>query len=254
MPRLVNSFLRVQFSEKKARGLLSEKFKERGWESPEVRELKLLFVPRYYFEYSIVNEESDENKKFVSDFCIEKGYFDPIAKELIVEQLSESDLTNEFNESVEFSVLHPTIKRSDAKKIASVLLSKERRVARDSIEFLHFNLYFVPVWCFVVEAEKKKFEIEINAFTGRVKELTPIPVKQRPWSQVLNETISDLKKPRNWLVYSGQILFSFFGIVKRIIAHRYVKGFFRALWKNRDLQLAILLIILFVLLYIAFVG
>ena len=53
MPKLVNSFLRIQFNEKKARELLVEKFKERDWENPEVRELKLFFVPRYYFEYYI---------------------------------------------------------------------------------------------------------------------------------------------------------------------------------------------------------
>lgn len=251
MPRLVSSFLKIGINEKSARQLYLQRFKDRGWKDPVVRSLALVFVPRYFFEYSVVTEEGDGDKKFVSDFAVFRGLFDPLQKALVEDRFSEADLSNEFTQKVEFEVVKPGISRSDAKRIAAILLSKEKKVPKESIEFLRFTQYYIPFWSFKLECEKENFELEINAFSGELREVTPIRGKFQPWGRAVKETVSDLKKPRNWLSYLRESLSMLFKAVKLLFTNRLVRGFFRLLRESTAFQLAVLLIMLAVLVWMA---
>jgi len=252
MPKLVSSFLRIEVSEKSARQLYLDRFKDCGWKVPVARSFALVFVPRYFFEYSVVTEEGDGTRKFVSDFAVSHGVFDPARKEIVGESFSEADLTNEFTQKVEFDVAKSGLGRSDAKRVAAILLSKEKKAPKESIEFLRFTQYYIPFWRFKLECEKEIFEMEINAFSGEFHELTPIKSKFQPWGRAVKETVSDLKKPGNWLSYIRESLSALFKAFKFLFTNRVVKGFFRLLRRNTAFQLLVLFIILAALLWIAF--
>ncbi len=251
MPKMVNSFLRIDYGERKARDLLSERFSQRGWGTPYVRELRLLFLPEYFFEYCIALE-GGEKKGVVSDFSVSKGCFDPVSKTLFQPSFTEADFSNEFNERAEFKVIDSGLRKTEAKKIVSFLLSKEKSVPRDSIEFINFSRYFVPVWNFVVDCDNSRFELEVNAFKGSVLEKKPIPPKKKPWSSATRETIKDLKKPKNWLSYLGEMVGGLVALAKSVYSNRLLGKFFSLLKSNKNFQLAVLFAILFALLFLAF--
>lgn len=250
MPKFLNNSLEIQIGEKRARELLNNRFKEKGWKRPIVRELVLLFFPRYRFEYHIACEEGEGKERCVSDFSLGKGVFDPRQKKLVEEEFTKN-FSKKTPEGTEFKVVHPDVRGNQAKKIVSLLLSKKEKTPKESIDFLHFTLFFVPVWSFTVECEEKRFEMEINAFSGKITEKTPIPVKTKPWSEAVEQSLTDLKKPKNWWVYFKEMVSVFSMVIKRLFFNKFVRGFFRLLWKNKTLQLIILLIVLFYLLYIA---
>jgi len=166
--------------------------------------------------------------------------------------INESELVNEFKERVTFRVVRSEIDQSEAKRIVSILISKEKRVPRDSIEFLHFRRYYVPFWEFNLECEKRSFEVRVNAFTGELIEITPIPVKRKAWVDAFQETISDLKKPINWFSYFAELFSFVFREIKIVFVHLPIRQFLRLLLKNKSVQLVVLLVLLIVLLFLAF--
>jgi len=252
MPKLLDGFLRIQTGEKRARELFIKRFSERGWSFPVVREFGVVFEPRYFFEYSVFSEEGEGGKKFVSDFSVGRGCFDPISKLLLSKAIDESELVNEFKERVTFRLVRSEINQSEAKRIVSILISKERKVPRDSIEFLRFRRYYVPFWEFSLECEKRSFEVRVNAFTGELIEITPIPVKRKAWADAFQETISDLRKPMNWLSYFAELFSFIFHGFKSLFTHFPTRKFLRLLLKSKSVQLVVLILILAVLLFLAF--
>ncbi len=255
MPRLFDGFLRIKTGDKRARELFTQRFSKRGWPFPVVRDFNLVFVPRYFFEYSVVLEGGEGSKKFVSDFSVGKGSFDPVSKSLSSEAIHESELLTEFEERfeerAETKVVRSEITQNEAKRIVSILISKEKKVPRDSIEFLHFRRYYVPFWDFQLESENKSFEVRVNAFSGELIELTPIPIMRKPWVNVFHETVSDLKKPRNWVSYFAELFYFIFRGFKAVFAHFHVKSLFLFFLKNKSAQLVLLIFVLIILLFFA---
>ncbi len=255
MPRLAAGFFEIKLGKAEASDLLEKRLKERGFGGFEIRELVLFFLPRYFFEYCIVSEGNVEGKQVVSGFSAEKGLFDPALKEILlgapVLALAEKGLANEFEEDAEFRVVQPALKRNDAKKIARILLSKEKKAPQASIDIMDFSLVFSPVWRFKVEAGKMFFEVEINASTGALKELTPVPTKKQSWGEAAGETFSDLQQPKNWLSYFASIHRLFYDGLAWLARSPFLKRTIGAVWKSRDLQIAILVVILAILAYLA---
>ncbi|MFH1234644.1 MAG: hypothetical protein V1493_03450 [Candidatus Diapherotrites archaeon] len=256
MPKLASSFFSIRFGKSEATRLLEKRLKERGFKDFEIRACSLFFRPRYFFEYCIVDEAGGEGKKIVQGFSSEKGLFDPSKKEILlgapVLALSAAGLENEFEPDAEFSVGRPALRRNDAKKIVRILLSKEKKVPLPSIDILDFSLCFLPRWHFRVEAGKNVFDVGVNASTGELKELVPIPSEKQSWGEAAEETFADLKKPKNWLSYCAGVPSTCYSGFCRIAGALGLKNFLGLLWRNRDLQIAVAVLVLAILIYLAF--
>ncbi len=249
MPRLVNSFLRIETDDKAAKTNVSKFLSDRGYVSSDVREIKLEFLPRYFFEYSVTSHNEEEGKKIVSDFSLGKGFFNPLKKEMAIDpSYAKANLTNEFNGGIDFDVIKTELARNDAKKIVKALLSMEKKIAQESIDFLHFDLFFVPVWNLKMDCHTKTFELEVNAFTGVVYPVSKIGELQKPWGSAVYTAVNDLKKPAKW----GEYLRDALHTVWAFISHPSWKKLIHALLHSHNIQLMVLLAILAVLLYVAF--
>jgi len=249
MPKLVNSFLRLETGDKEARAKVKEFLVERGHTSSDVREIKLELLPRYFFEYSVTSHGENEEKKIVSDFSIGKGFFNPLIKEMAIDPgYAKENLSNEFPDRIEFEVVKSALAKNDAEKIVTALLSKEKKIVRESIDFLHFDLFFVPMWNLKLDCHSKLFELEVNAFTGTVCPISKIEEQQKAWGSAAADAIKDLKKPANWGAYFKDALHTFWAF----LTHPSWKKLVHALLHDHNLQLIVLLVILSVLLYSAF--
>ncbi|MCX6802869.1 MAG: hypothetical protein NT067_07220 [Candidatus Diapherotrites archaeon] len=65
-------------------------------------------------------------------------------------------------------------------------------------------------------------------------------------------TFADLKKPKNWLSYCAGIPYTCYSGLCRISSALGLKNFLGLLWRNRDLQIALLVVVLAILVYLAF--
>jgi len=252
LPKLIDPFLKIVVTEKEARQAFQDKFKAAGWPFATVREFSLVFTPRYAFEFSVVTERGEGDKKHVSEFSMEKGFFNPVLKTIVSEKLNESDLVNEFSLRAQRRIEHGGLTKSDSKKITGFLLSKEKKVPVTSIQFLKFLRYYIPFWEFKVDCNKKQFEIKVNAFTGELIGGEQIVELQQPWGRAVKETVGDLKKPGNWLSYFRESVAIVVVIFRKIFTNRFSKALFHAISKNHSFQLVVLLVLLVFLLFLVF--
>ncbi|MEM0359911.1 MAG: hypothetical protein QXK06_01060 [Candidatus Diapherotrites archaeon] len=251
MPRLAAGFFAIKFGKTDATAIAEKRIKEHGFSGPEIREARLFFLPRYFFEYCVVIASGENSKKVVDGFSSGKALFDPVLKELVpdsqVSALEADRIAYEFEEEIDFKVFKEKLKKSDAKKIAKILLSKEKKVPLSSLQILGFSLVFLPVWHFRFEEGRTSFEIEVNACTGALREIKPIPFKESSWNEAFGETFADLRNPKKWFSYLSLIPKTVYGFFEWLAFNPFLRRTARAVWKNRDLQIAILLVILAVL-------
>jgi len=249
MPKLVNSFLRLETGDKAAKASVSKYLSDRGHISSDVKEIKLELLPRYFFEYSVVNHGEEEGKNIVSDFSLGSGFFNPLLKEMATDPgYAKENLANKYPDRIELEVIKSDLARNDAKNIVKALLSKEKKITQESIDFLRFDLFFVPVWNLKMDCHSILHELEVNAFTGEVHPVSKIGEIKKPWGLAVHEAVADVKNPKNWGEYVKDALHTFVAF----LTHPTWKKLFHAIRHSHNLQLIILLVFLAILLYTAF--
>lgn len=246
MPKLTKSFPETSFDSEELYSLIKSFLLEKNYSDFSLLEYSLEFVPFFVFEF----EAFSEKKGIVSKSISGKSALNAFSKQLqenIADLFSKRNI-NEIPSGIDFKVLPEKVSGKNAEKLICVRLSKKLSVPKENLIVFDINEFFLPFWIARIRLNEKEFALRINPFSKEISSTPKIHKRKKSWSELTNETFSELKEPRAWAEYSSSIVrdtvfhpktISLFSEIKKNLLH------------NELVQVIILIIILFFLIFLA---
>lgn len=253
MPKLTKQFPTLKVSEKNLEETIKHFLKQKHYSEFTLLEKSLEFTPYYLIEFDAFAEETHEGEKIVSQSFSGKTFLNAVSKQLD-ETVSDSfheKLSNEIPEKIPFKVLPEKLSKKNASKIASLLISKQKKLPKENIIISNTEEFFLPHWLVKIKlSNESEYLLKINAVTSEVS--GEISAREKSMIELTQETISDLQKPEAWKEYTTSA-------ISDAAKSPQTKSFLQTLSQtlkqnilhNEFVQIAILLLILILLIYLA---
>jgi hypothetical protein len=211
----------------------------------------LELTPYYAFTFDTFSEEEEKDTKIknVAENNHGKSSLNAVKDELddVVAELVEPEvLQDEFSiaNTITVEQKKPRFPVEDAKSIAQIKIAAQEHVPRANVHISGMQLVYVPFWIFKIELEEEnEVKLRINGFTGEFENENPIDYRGHSPSELVGETLSDLRSPSNWIDYAVSIVKDVVNMVLKPDAEH----------PNRRLVIVILIIIALILLLIGFI-
>ncbi|MCD6478476.1 MAG: hypothetical protein J7L44_01160 [Candidatus Diapherotrites archaeon] len=194
---------------------------------------RIVLTPFYFFTFIIYKDESGvvkEYKRLRIAFDATEGTFRDFDNELTV--TAEQDFG-----PVEVTKQDASVDIEEAKHIVRIMLSHKYSVSLQNIELLRSAAAYWP-FCEISLNKPEKKRIKADLFMGKILSDAPKP----SFSAILKETLNELKSPKGWLHYMGEILKDLIKLAVRFIKHLMPKNAQQAL----VLALILLLLVIFI--------
>lgn len=203
----------VKITADDVREQVKELLEEKEWEEFEIQKPELWFFPYYVFTYNAFSESADESGvKTVSEG--EKGLTAMNAQsseleESIGKQFDELENDLVTKPSVEeFKVLRFRIQASEAPRLAQLKIASKLGMDKENVVISGLKAVYFPVWLCDAsfDEEKNQVEFQIDGVSGELLSEDTVPFRGRTGAELVEETVSDLYNPLNWIKYPFYIL------------------------------------------------
>lgn len=184
----------------------------------------LIFVPFYFFTLLIYKTEND----IVKEYKRQNTAFNAVDSSIFFDVPLKETFT-EIDESVRHVELEPKVTLEEAERIVKIIVSHKYKVPIQRVECLRSNTVYWPFFEIHLSAPEKR-TFKIDAFSAELIGEKP----RAKFSTLFAETVNDLKKPSSWFHYLKEL-------TKDL--GRFAYKFF----KNRNVQIATLVLILLIL-------
>ncbi|GEM_PF-2514094 len=253
MPKLTRKAVPVKVSQRQAIESLKYDISKKKWASSKIESTALLLQPFYLLEFDLFRTEGKEGAEIVSEHSTEKIAFNPDSRELDREKtplFQGGELTNEISEEAEPKVIRSPLGTSEAKRIASLIFSKEKGIPVEKIIVSGFEAFYYPYWEIKVSINGFRTEVKIDAVDGSFSG-KEIPSKKQSASELTMETFTELRQPAAWLGYFENLFLLILKGLKGLFSRGTLKWLWRNVFKRRYfnyLLMALLAVLLFFLL------
>ncbi len=213
MPKI--DALPIKISIEKAREKVEKLLKEKRWKDFTIRaqtnkpSLKITrssaglnYRCYYYFNYSAtIEKEGVVNKVEIWHSIMD-------AKTL---QIDNSFLKKfsiyDIEEKEEANYEKPKTDKTVLKRIAAVKIAEKFATKKENVEIFEDFIFYCPFWQINVkiEGEDKTYHFQVNAYSGDLNG-PEIPEKPETLTEIVEETIEDLKDPKKWVQYTKEIM------------------------------------------------
>jgi hypothetical protein len=220
MPSIAVPVMPLRVSKEDASESVADELSSNAWHETETPAPIIELVPFYYFNYDVYIETKDEesHSQSVTDArsgkgCVNaiKNVLDDVCAELINPELVEQ--TFESEEEQEVKVRKPLFESGEAKESIQIKVAAKEGVPKNNVLLSGIKLVFVPFWVFNVQLEednKEKIELRMNGINGSFDhEESPVPYRGKTKTELVSETVQDLKSPANWVSYFSQTIRGF---------------------------------------------
>jgi len=224
--------------------LLESHLKERHWKKYEAGEITLHYTPYYVFNFDAFPESGGGGKLAVSESESGTGALNGVTGELSGEvaefaEENEAIFVKSPGEGISFVVEKLSYNENEILRIAPLRLAAKLGIGKDEVIVSGLELVYLPEWIVGVKLAGEEYELSVSAVTGEIVSGEEIPLREKGWSEVTKETLSDLKSPKGWVSHSKNLAHS----AKSALTHEKTKSGFSYFLESRSLQ-AILLVIL----------
>ncbi|MDO8428341.1 MAG: hypothetical protein Q7S92_03950 [Candidatus Diapherotrites archaeon] len=252
-------FPKILDDKKQITQTVSQVIQSKHWKDFVVEKPFLILVPFSVFEFEAFTEKIIEGKgNIVSNVIHKSTALNSVTLELN-EELSNILLNaSEYSlsENEPYSLLKQKIESKELKSLALIRLSQKYSVDRTKIIILQFKEVYFPMWKIVCTIADHSLDIFVNSATGEVMNSETIPEREKGWMEITQETLNDLKNPQAWIIYSQEIMSSIvpekqpLAPTVRSSNSSFFENFKKSI-TNSDVQLVVLIVILFALIYLA---
>ncbi|MFH1239779.1 MAG: hypothetical protein V1672_01055 [Candidatus Diapherotrites archaeon] len=201
----------VAFALEEVMKLLEKLLKEKNWHKFDTGDVALEYVPFLLFNSDSFSEEHTKDDKLVKETKSGFHALNTVTRELNYEIASEFDkLDAELgkDEAKNYSpkIIENLLDEKSAVKISQSLLAKELEIPRYNIIITGMREIYVPFWAVYVTVAEGTFKIKISAINGKVFGLEKVPVREKGFLEITEETLEELKNPGAWLKYTKEIV------------------------------------------------
>jgi len=205
MPRLSEPSFELKFGLKETVKLIESLLKEKSWHDFEVAEISLEFHPFILFDF----EAFSDKEGIVSDIVSGTKVLNAVTGELS-EKLSSiitSSLTNEIPEEIkDFKVVTPTLHARDSLQKIQLRLASKLSKPIQNISVTNIKPVYFPFWKIFVTVAEGNYELIVNGVTGEITNEEKIPVREKGFIEITEETFKELQNPANWSRYAQDLI------------------------------------------------
>ncbi|MBU0636485.1 hypothetical protein KKE06_05655 [Candidatus Micrarchaeota archaeon] len=240
----------VQFSEVDVRELVKGLIEEQGWEEYEIQKPELWFFPYWVFNYNSFSEQVDE----AGVKSTQEGEQGIIAMHGKSSELEDTvgDLFSSFENDLltkpiveHFKAVRFRIRRQEAEKLTRLKIAARLSIDPEFVVISGLKQVFVPVWKTNASFDGQEMEFMVNGVEGNILSDEAVPDRGKTAGELAGETVSDLKKPGNWIRYLVSLIGSIIGFFWHVGVG---EGERKGILHNRGVRLLILLIIVILIL------
>ncbi len=160
--------------EGKAKELLEQKF----WKEFRIKETRLVYCPYYFFSSNSIAVSAGNGK----------------ANKRVATELSQNigKMVSEITSSLKASAEERKFSAEESQKISS---SQEKP-----------EIFFFPVWNAAVSVNGKEYLLKYSGVSGELVEKENIPQREKGTLEIVQETLEEMKDPKNWLTVGKEII------------------------------------------------
>jgi len=191
----------ISLTEKQAKESIKSGINSKGWNLYKILESKLIYQPYYLFNFHGFKKSEEDREEIQKQLALDAltGDFNESVSDLG----SEESLSNETKKGAEFEVVNSLISEEEANELLPMKLSIKFDIPKENVFVTGLRGLYVPEWRLIVEVETKTYGFTVNAVTGKIDGAEKIPVKEKPWNEVIGETLVELQNPGAWVKYSS---------------------------------------------------
>ncbi len=197
---LDNPSLQLSISTSDLPGIIKAILKDRHWKKFDVANVKLVYVPHWFFNFDIYYESPEGVETYSSQMALNAvtGELNPIIIEILKEIPVEK--TKEIPKDAE---VEPTaISKEEAKEVSNIKIAGQLKIPKDKITTYGFRLVYVPIYRTWVTLGKRIQRIDIDGISGSPMNIQEVPEKERGILEITADTLEALKTPKGWIDYS----------------------------------------------------
>ncbi len=205
----------VSFTASEAEEKVSNLLRQREWPNPIFDSVQLVFVPYWFYHFDVREKQKSKIKLVSSGF----GSMNAFSNELDdhaakIAEREDLEKKNEVPDHFEFNMRKPKVSKEEAKELIAARLSDKMSVHVENIFLSGLEIAYIPYWVINMTIAEKPLSITVNASTKEFVNAHLVPVREKNFNELLQEVMSDLSNPAEWLNYSADVL----GSVSKSIA------------------------------------
>lgn len=226
-----------------ALGVVQKEVRRRGWKKFDVASIRLVYTPFYTFSSDIMAEgaAAPSAKAAINANSGELNDLVPFLLERPLEKVRESEAGSEVETT--------SISAQEVKETASVKVAASVGVKRDLVAISAVSKLYVPTYRIWVNVADDTYRVEIDAAVGAAKGFESIPVREKGWGEVTEETVAKMKSPAGW----AELISAFLASIPEALSGK-GKGPLNTLIGTTPGRIVLLVVVVLVLLWLAFMN
>jgi len=215
---LGNPLLPINESPLTAEQIVRKQMEKKNWLEFEVKPLTLELVPFFLFNYHYYLENTGDGKKTIKSsvhgILAVDGHAIKIRDDLV------ELLKNNWKKAIpevprgNFDQKWCNIDKREQDEVLKIQTAKFFDVPKENVVVSQARKLLLPWYRTEVIVDKKKYPLIIIAVDGSVHGVKNIPQREKGYLEITRETVSELKKPSNWINYSKEAFSDLFSASK----------------------------------------
>lgn len=206
----------VSFPPEQVVALIDGIIKSRGWKDFKVAEIKLLLTPYWTFNFDIYSGANEGKLRE-----LKSGGLALNANTNTIADLGENFCVNyaalneEIPDEYKPELQQPRLPENEARELAALKVAAKHNVPQAAVKITALELVYAPMWIAFVTVAQGTYKLQINATSGQILNQQEVPVREKGWLEVTNETLDELTQPGAWVKYTKGVSNDFFSIFLR---------------------------------------
>ena len=222
--------------------MLQKQLAKMGWKKYEVQEIRLIYTPFYVFSFDVTAEGAGQvgGKAALNAYTGELNEFVNILLEKPLKKTKNSEEGGEIEET--------SISTSEVKEAAQAKIAAQAGLKREIVSISAVSKLYVPFYRVWVEVADDVYKMEVDACLGSASGMEQLPVKEKGWSEVANETVNKMKSPSGWAELGGKTI----GAVGGAASGKIPGGKAGGILGGKETRWILLAVVVIVLVYLFF--
>lgn len=206
---LSSPLLPINASIPKINQQIKEALKKKDWHEIEIEKPTLILVPYFLYNYHYYTEHKDSEKGVIKDtfdgVLVINGHTIKIEEDLVelikhswkksIQTTPKEKFDEKWN-NIDRKQQHEVIQL----KTAEYFDAPKQNVLVTSVRKVLLGFYLTKV-----KVDHQEFEVKVNALNEKIHGLEKIPSREKGIVEITKDTMGDLKKPKNWWIYTKDL-------------------------------------------------
>ncbi len=205
---LSNPLLPLNASIPKINQKIKEALEKKDWHEFEIEKPTLILVPYLLYNYHYYTEHKNSAKGVINE--THDGVLVINAHKIKIEEKLTDLIKYTWKKSIQtipkekFEEKWNNIDRKQQHEVIQLKTADYFDVPKQNVIITSVRKVLLGFYLTKIKMGESEFDLKINAVDEKIEGLEKIPSREKGIVELTKSTLSDLKKPKNWLVYTKE--------------------------------------------------